>query len=67
MGLEQRGAPVGHALDAERQQGAQKIVQMIGGAVVGVQGDLNRVLLGDLVGVGGERNPADGHVAFRRT
>ena len=60
--LEQRLLTGVHAVLGQRQQRADVAVELVLRAVVGVQRDLHRVLLGHHVGVLGERHGAGDHV-----
>jgi hypothetical protein len=54
VGLEQRVLAAVDALLRDREQRADVAVQLVLGAVVGVQRDVDRVVLGHLVRIGGE-------------
>src|SRR6476660_658197 len=60
--LEQRLVALGDALPGDLQQRPDETVELVLRAVVGVQGDVDRVLLRHLVGVRGQRHRAGDHV-----
>ena len=64
--LEQRRLAAGDPLGGDVEQRADEAVELVLGAVVGVQRDVDRVVLRDLGGVGRERDGAGDHVLHRR-
>ena len=62
MRVEQRVLSCVDAQRRDRQQGAQVGVEFVFGAVVGVQGDGDRIAGGDHVGELGQRDRAGDHV-----
>jgi hypothetical protein len=64
--LEHRLLAARHPLLGDGQQGANELVELVLGAVVGVQRDVHRVVLGDLACEGRERHRARDHVLHRR-
>ena len=62
VGLEQRLLATRHPLDRQLEQRADEAVELVLGAVVGVQRDGDGVVLRDLAGVRRERHRAGDHV-----
>ena len=64
--LEERRLAAGDPLGRDVDQRADEAVELVLGAVVGVQRDVDGVVLGDLGGVGGEGDRAGDHVLDAR-
>jgi hypothetical protein len=66
VGLEEGVLAAGHALGGDVEQRADERVQLVLGAVVGVQRNRDRVLLGHHPGILGEGHRARDHVLYSR-